>query len=204
MANEEVVVMWEKNLASLIELAKKLLVEWGIKFNDLLHFFQNIRKDDMLGLIAGTHEIKAKILLPIHPDYKLIKKGIVIVAKERDRQEILNDSSNYVLGDNFKKLLAECTNGKTDPEILREDELLKGKTDEEIKKEMKISEISIEQIAERIIYFRKITRWTIIGCYKGLVVHADPFGDGRVRVYAYGLDACFDGYRLLSRDIVAV
>lgn len=60
MANKEVVEVWEKNLASLIELAKKLLVEWGINFSDLLHFFQNIRKEDALGLIVGTHEIKKK------------------------------------------------------------------------------------------------------------------------------------------------
>lgn len=58
----DVVEMWEKNLASLLELAKKWLVEWEVDFKKLLHLLQNIRKDDLLGLIAGTHEIKIKKL----------------------------------------------------------------------------------------------------------------------------------------------
>lgn len=134
-------------------------------------------------------------------DYKSIRKGIVIEATERNRQEILNNSSNYVLGDNFKKLLAKCTNSKTDTEVLREDELLKYKTDVDIKKEMKISEISIEQIAERIIYLGKIDRWTIIGYCNGLVVCASPCSGGRVYVFAVELVDWYGGYRLLSRDI---
>lgn len=141
-------------------------------------------------------------MMAIHPDYKPIKKGIVIESQKRNRQEILNDVTQYVLGDNFKnKILAKCKNGKTDAEILREDELLKGKTDKEIKEEMRISgEISADQITERIVQLGKIKKWIIIGYCNGLVVYAHPYDDGRVLVHAYELGAWGDGNRLLSSD----
>lgn len=145
----------------------------------------------------------------IHPNYKLIKSGIVITGQERNitgqernRQEILNDSSKYVLGDNFKnKVLAKCTNGKTSAETLRELELLKYKKDKEIMKEMNISEITPNQIAERIIQLGKINQWTIIGYCEGLVVFASPDDGGRVNVCAVELGGWDGGSRLLSRDI---
>jgi hypothetical protein len=136
----------------------------------------------------------------IHSDYKPIKKGIVIEAQERNRQEILNGSSKYTLSDNFKKILAKCKNGKTEAEVLRQNELLKRKTDKEIMKEMQISEISVDQIAERIIQLW-IENWTIIGYCDGLVVCAGPDGGSRVRVVANELYGRDGGNRLLSRDI---
>lgn len=57
---KQVVEMLGENLASFLELAKKLFVDWAMEPKKLLHLFQNIRKDDLLGLMAGTHEIKAK------------------------------------------------------------------------------------------------------------------------------------------------
>ena len=57
---KEVVGVLGENLASLLELAKRWLTEWAIEPKELLHLFQNIRKDDLMGLIAGTHEIKVK------------------------------------------------------------------------------------------------------------------------------------------------
>jgi len=62
MADYKVVMMLGENLASFIELSKKLLIDWELNPKKLLHFFQNIRKDELLGLIAGTHEIKEKIV----------------------------------------------------------------------------------------------------------------------------------------------
>ena len=126
------------------------------------------------------------------------------MAKERNRHEILSNTANYVLDDNFKnKIYAKCTNGKTNTEILRESELLKYKKDKEIMEEMKISEITPDQVAERIIQLGKITKWTIVGYCEGLVVSAFPRGDGRVHVFADGLGGWNDGPRLLSRDIDA-
>jgi len=199
---QKVIEMLGDNFASFLELVKKLFVDWAVNPKQLLHMLQNIRKADLLGLIAGTHEIKAIALLPVNSDYKPIKKGIAIEAQERNRQEILSDSYKYVLGDNFKnKILAKCKNRKTEIEILREDELLKNKKDKEITKEMKISEITPDQIAERIIQLDKIDRWIIIGYCNGLVVHAYPYDDGRVLVGANQLGAWDDGYCLLSSDI---
>ncbi len=57
---EKVVGLLGVNLASFLELAKKLLIDWAIEPKKLLHLFQNIRKEDLIGLIDGTHEIKAK------------------------------------------------------------------------------------------------------------------------------------------------
>jgi len=61
MANyKEVVEMLGENLASLLELAKKWFIDWAVEPKKLLNSFQYIRKEDLNGLIAGTHEIKAK------------------------------------------------------------------------------------------------------------------------------------------------
>lgn len=57
MAYKKVVEMLGENLASLLELAKKLLVDWRIPAKDLLHTFHNQPKDKILGLVAGTHRI---------------------------------------------------------------------------------------------------------------------------------------------------
>lgn len=57
---KKVVEMLGDNLASLLELAKKWLIDWKIEPKKLFHLFQQIRKDDLNGLIAGTHEIKVK------------------------------------------------------------------------------------------------------------------------------------------------
>ncbi len=57
---KDVVEMLGENLASFLELSKKLLVDWAIEPKKLLHLLQNIRKDDWLGLLEGTHEIKLK------------------------------------------------------------------------------------------------------------------------------------------------
>lgn len=114
------------------------------------------------------------------------EKETVITAQQRNRQEILNDTTKYVLGRKFKKILAKCTTGKTVEEVFHEDELYKYKSDKDIIKEMKISELAPDQIAERIIQLGQITKWTIIGYCNRSVVSADSYGDGRTYVYASG------------------
>jgi hypothetical protein len=57
---EKVVGLLGANLASFLELAKKFLIDWAIEPKKLLHLFQNMRKEDLIGLIDGTHEIKTK------------------------------------------------------------------------------------------------------------------------------------------------
>ncbi|KKQ35943.1 MAG: hypothetical protein US50_C0002G0003 [Candidatus Nomurabacteria bacterium GW2011_GWB1_37_5] len=135
-------------------------------------------------------------------DYKFIKKGIVIEEKERNRQEILSNIKEYELDDSFKNILAKCRNGKIEKEILREDELARRKNDKEIIKEMKVSEITPDQIAERIIQLGKINKWTtIVGCCNGLRVLVIPIVDSPVKVFACEPTAWSAGVHLLSRDI---
>jgi hypothetical protein len=57
---QKVVKMLGENLASFLELAKKLLVDWGVDPKQLLHLLHNISKEEFVGLINKTHEIKAK------------------------------------------------------------------------------------------------------------------------------------------------
>ncbi len=213
---KQVVGVLGENLASWFSLGLKWL-NWKIDFSKLLHQFHQLKKDDLVGLIAGTHKISAvqvhqktlvkisEVVNPlevIHPDYKPIKNGIVVKLKKRSRKAILEDTTLYVLGGNFQnKIMPLLTEGETSQEVLRTDELLKRKRDSEIKAEMQISEISADQIAERIIQLRsKIKSWTIIGYCNGFVVGAGPDGDGRLFVNAYGLDDWLDGHRLLSCD----
>ena len=73
------------NLASLLELAKKWLIDWTIDTKKLLHALQNIRKEDLNGLISGTHEIKAKQQLPVVVDEKfalLADLGVITVPDD--------------------------------------------------------------------------------------------------------------------------
>lgn len=60
MAFKKVVEILGENLESLLELAKKWLFDWAINAKKLLHTLHNIRKEDLNGLISGTHEIKVK------------------------------------------------------------------------------------------------------------------------------------------------
>lgn len=56
--NQKVVEMFEKFLASLLGLAKKWLTDWEVDSQKLFHALQQIRKEDLIGLSLGTHEIK--------------------------------------------------------------------------------------------------------------------------------------------------
>ncbi len=57
---KQVVEMFEKFLASLLGLAKKWLTEWEVDSQKLFHALQQVRKEDLIGLSEGTHEIKPK------------------------------------------------------------------------------------------------------------------------------------------------
>lgn len=72
MAYNEVVEMLGENLASFLELAKKWLIEWKIDLKNLLHLFQNLKKDDLIGLLNGTHQIQ-EVSIP-----KVFKKTTVV------------------------------------------------------------------------------------------------------------------------------
>lgn len=87
MANyKKVVEMLGDNLASFLELSKKLLIDWKVDLKKLLHTFHNISKDDLLGLIAGTHEIKE------------IKK---LEAKSVEKFVLLADLGEIIVPRNF-------------------------------------------------------------------------------------------------------
>lgn len=58
--NQKVVEMFEKFLASLLGLAKKWLTDWEVDSQKLFHALQQIRKEDLIGLSLGTHEIKPR------------------------------------------------------------------------------------------------------------------------------------------------
>ena len=75
MAYVKVVEMLGENLASFLELAKKLLIDWGVDPKRLLHMLQNLRKADLIGLLDGTHEIKSKCSYQEFIIWKTIKIG---------------------------------------------------------------------------------------------------------------------------------
>lgn len=72
---KNVVEMLEENLASFLGLAKKWLVDWSVETKKLLHFFHNLRKEDLIGLLEGTHRIIKKVN---GFDSDLFKKGEAI------------------------------------------------------------------------------------------------------------------------------
>lgn len=76
MAYNEVVEMLGENLASFLELAKKWLVEWKIDFKSVLHLFHNLKKDELIGLLNGTHQIQTIFVLKVFR-----KTNVVNVAK---------------------------------------------------------------------------------------------------------------------------
>jgi hypothetical protein len=122
---KKVVQMLGENLASFLELAKKLLVDWGLDPKKLLHLFQNFRKDDLVGLMAGTHEIKVKehvVAEPVSDDNKF---GLVIrefeitvpVDYKHDTQidsfakRVKKEKTTYYYNDAFtSKNFAKATN----------------------------------------------------------------------------------------------
>jgi len=83
MANyyKKVVEMLGENLASFLELSKKLLIDWKVEPKKLLHFLQNIRKDDLIGLMEGTHEVR-----------EIPKKD---TQKEEYTSEVVNSDYTY-------------------------------------------------------------------------------------------------------------
>lgn len=82
MAYKKVVEMLGDNLASFLELAKKLIVDWKIPVNNLLHTLHNQSKDDVFGLIEGTHKI-VSISLSGKTIRSVIEK-FVVEAKKQD------------------------------------------------------------------------------------------------------------------------
>ncbi len=57
---KKVVEMLGESLASLLELAKRWLIDWGMEPKKLLYLLLHLRKEDLVGLLAGTHEITPK------------------------------------------------------------------------------------------------------------------------------------------------
>ena len=81
--------MLGENLASFLELAKKLLIDWAVEPKKLLHTLHNISKENWLGLIAGTHEIKAKAVKKVDAILKLLSGGKTIIVDACDGSETL-------------------------------------------------------------------------------------------------------------------
>ncbi len=109
MANKKVVEMLDKNLASLIGLAKKWLVEWNIPLNKIFHVFYQMKKSDLQGLINGTHEIVKKRSYPKQSNL-VFKTKKVINLKEFFNIE--KSEENQYHWDGFKKLLNSIENTK--------------------------------------------------------------------------------------------
>ncbi len=111
MAYKKVVEMLGENLASFLELAKKWLVDWSVDTKKLLHFFHNIKKEDLIGLLDGTHAVQ-KLPLPVSGSkksnkLKLEAQGIEIpeLTEEFDPKNYFteNQKVKYYFGDNFQK-----------------------------------------------------------------------------------------------------
>ena len=104
MAYSKVVEMLGENLASFLELSKKWLVDWSVDTKKLFHFFHNIKKEDLIGLIDGTHQITKKaisgfvselfqktdaITVYPHPSFHVNKNSVMnflepVIAREKD------------------------------------------------------------------------------------------------------------------------
>ena len=56
-AYKQVVALLGKDPASLLQLLVKLLVEWKLDFQKFLHMLQNLKKEHIIGLMDGTHEV---------------------------------------------------------------------------------------------------------------------------------------------------
>ncbi len=57
MAYQKVVELLGENPAILLELCKKWFIDWKIDFKKLIDLFHQLHKDDVLGLLNGTHKI---------------------------------------------------------------------------------------------------------------------------------------------------
>ncbi|MFA6324688.1 MAG: hypothetical protein WCX46_00430 [Candidatus Paceibacterota bacterium] len=125
----------------------------------------------------------------INSDYELIKKGIVVERKKRDRLKIISNETNFVLGKDlrnfisFNNLKSKKNKIETKSEVLNEYKNLVFKKCNEVLEEMKISEASFDQIIERIIqYDGAIDSWINFGYYRGRAICACAFGDNH-RIY---------------------
>lgn len=49
--------MLGERFASVFELLKKWLIDWSVDTDKLLHFAHQMRKEDLLGLLEGTHKV---------------------------------------------------------------------------------------------------------------------------------------------------
>jgi hypothetical protein len=128
MAYTKVVEMLGENLASFLELTKKLLIDWEVNPKQLLHTLQNLRKSDLIGLINGTHEIKTKKTIKIDRSIPFDPKTFLgdgwsieeqderaIALTEIDLTEVMFDSTlekgeKSIKGEDKLKRLKEKTN----------------------------------------------------------------------------------------------
>lgn len=124
MAYGKVVEMLGENLASFLELAKKWLVDWSVDTKKLFHFFHNIKKEDLVGLLDGTHQITKKAVCGFVLEF--FKKTDVINVNPHPFFEV---SKNSVM--NFLEPVIKREKDLKNPDISFEDDIWKwfdGKT----------------------------------------------------------------------------
>jgi hypothetical protein len=109
---KEVVEMLGDNLASFLGITKKFLIDWAIKPKELLHLFHNLAKDDLLGLLNGTHEIKFKPILVLFDN---CHKEFMIYEQQRHTpwKEMFN---SLTMGNSYEELCVLSIDGKDDYE----------------------------------------------------------------------------------------
>ncbi len=94
--DKNVVELLGEILASLSELVKKWSI-WDLDLKKMLHVFHQLRKDDLVGLIEGTHKIE-RINYPKFekkkPEYKvLIDLGIFTIPDDYVDKTCIHDFS---------------------------------------------------------------------------------------------------------------
>lgn len=117
---KKVVEMLGENLASLLELAKKWLNDWAVSPKNLLDFFHQLRKEDLLGLISGTHEIK-KVDTP----HKKIKRTVIVDRKLSAQQALDATGLNQYTNKDVVASMPNCNDKGLDIDFINFGEYVK-------------------------------------------------------------------------------
>jgi len=114
----------------------------------------------------------------IHKDYYPVSEKIVIKKSFRNRKDLILMNHFYLIGGNLQLLITECSCCDVPSFFLRGDKMLKQKNNQQIKKDLKIKEITSEEVIEIILQLTgTISAFTIIGFCNGLTIFMNPLGD---------------------------
>jgi hypothetical protein len=113
MAYKKVVEMLGERLASVLGLLKKWLIDWSVDTDKLLHFAHQMRKEDLLGLLNGTHKVlraeEGNIQTPsnLNPLHSIIIRQVKVDITLTNHQAIRATGRCEHLNDEVVKLMPQ-------------------------------------------------------------------------------------------------